>query len=91
MKRLINTLLAVGVLLTAWPAKAQEADMRGEHAVQAGEGDRSRPPARPAVWPPEGRGGRHGDARMSPEERQQLRRDINAHGREIYRERRRRR
>jgi len=33
---------------------------------------------RPAAWP----------ERMSPEERRQLRRDINEHGREIYRERR---
>jgi len=33
---------------------------------------------RPAGWP----------ERMSPDERRQLRRDINEHGREIYRERR---
>lgn len=58
---------------------------------QGFDGGRGEHRPREAVWPQravDGPGGPHGPGRMSPEERQQLRRDIDAHGRDIYRQER---
>lgn len=93
MKRMVAAVLAA-VLMMALGAVAQEPPRRPyDRFDRDGRGDggpgAGRPPAREAAWPgPHGsEGGPGGHGRMSPEERKQLRRDINAHGRDIYRER----
>jgi len=89
MKRLVAAALAA-FLLIALPSVAQQRERESFDRQEAGR-ERQRPPAREAAWPgrhaQEGRDG----GRMSPEERQQLRRDINSHGRDIYRDRKDRR
>jgi len=93
MKRLVATVLTLCALCAAWPAAAQQPGPRGERMARpegaaggAPARERMRPPAREAAWPQRTGQEDHG-GRMSPEERRQLRRDINAHGRDIYRER----
>jgi hypothetical protein len=83
------------VLLAAWPAVAQS----GRHDAP-GSQDPARPGARRGerMDPPPGRPmmaprdaampGRPPMERMTPDERRQLRQDINRHGREVYRGRR---
>jgi hypothetical protein len=72
------------ILAASFPAMAQGA--RGSH--RAGPGGPGRPvpqqvPVRSAgLQNPDGRGGR-----LTPQERQQLKRDVNDHGRDIYRDR----
>lgn len=96
MKRLMATTFAVCVFCAAGPVAA-EPGARGERMARP-EGatgamparERVRPPARDANWPQRQRrveGQEDHGGRMSPEERRQLRRDISAHGRDIYRER----
>lgn len=103
MKRmLVATLAALTLMITAFEAAAQQPGRpfgpgpggRGnpDGRFQGFDGGRGEPQrAREAVWPQrgmDGPGGPHGPGRMSPEERQQLRRDIDAHGRDIYRQER---
>lgn len=73
------------MLLASYPALAQQ----GPGGRRFGPAGAARPAPKPAptqqvsAQSPEGpRGGR-----MTSEERQQLRRDVNNHGREIYRDR----
>jgi len=84
------------MLCAAGPVAA-EPGQRGERMARpesapgaASSRERLRPPARDAAWPQRQRRAEgqeeHGSGRMSPEERRQLRRDISAHGRDIYRE-----
>lgn len=95
MKRIAIAILTTAMLASAWPAAAQfrqrddgnrgsdrydRFERRGEAPRQAPQRGEA-PPARQAGWP----------GHMSREERQQLRRDIGDHGREIYRDRRDRR
>ena len=87
MKRMAAGVM-VALMMMVLPAAAQQPPGapfdRDRHA--AGR-DRmpgpSGPPTREASWP--GRDGHDGHGRMSREERQQLRRDIDSHGRDIYR------
>jgi hypothetical protein len=77
-----------GVVLTmsgAPPAVAQQDRFAGRKFGQsAGQPQPQRVPARQS--PADNRGGGHG-MQMTPEQREQLRRDIHDHGREIYRDR----
>ena len=82
MKRLVVSILALSLLIAGWPAAAQQG---GRHFERRGPGQPQgpmpqRPPIREASMP-----SREPDGRMSPAEREQLRRDINSHGRDIYR------
>jgi hypothetical protein len=97
VKRIAIYLLTSVMLASAWPAAAQfrqrddgnRGSQRYERFERRGDNIQPRPapqrgeapPARQAGWP----------GHMSQEERQQLRRDIGEHGREIYRDRRDRR
>jgi len=105
MKRMAAAILAALLMTVAMVqgASAQEPPRRPHDRFDRegrGEGTREgmpgRPPGREAVWPgpaqpgQQGQDGHGSHGRMSPEERQQLRRDINSHGRDIYRERGRR-
>ena len=74
--------LALSVSL---PAAAQHGQGgRGAGPAGAGRPAQQQAPARGAGWQnPNG----HRGGRMSPDERKQLRRDVNDHGREIYRDR----
>lgn len=90
MKHFLVAALTAGLLQAAWPAAAQQPPGqppfgRPDRQDRQDRGDRERPPARDAAWP--GRDGHDGQGgRMSPQEREQLRRDINSHGRDIYRQ-----
>lgn len=73
------------ILLTSLPAMSQHGGKR------LGQGGPSRPgppppqmPARDAGWQ---KRDANRDARMTPEQRRQLRRDVQDHGRDIYRDR----
>ena len=74
------------VMLASFPAMAQH----GQGARGIGRGAPGRPtppqqvPARDATW--QNRDANR-DARMTPEQRRQLRRDVHDHGRDIYRDR----
>ena len=74
------------ILLTSLPATAQH----NQGGRRFGQGGPARPtppqqvPARDAGW--QNRDANR-EARMTPEQRRQLRRDIHDHGRDIYRER----
>ena len=83
MKRMATAAMAALIWMMAWPAVAQQPP-RGPFERDRQEAGRNRPPAREAVWP--ARDGHDGHGRMSREERQQLRRDIDSHGRDIYRQ-----
>lgn len=83
MKQLAVAMMAVWMMMV-WPATAQQPGSPEERDRQ--QIGRDRPPSRDAVWR-----ARHGQdeqegGRMSREERKQLRRDINSHGRDIYRQ-----
>ena len=88
MKRMAAAVMAALMMMT-WPAAAQQPPPGSfDRDRQAAGRDRTPgppgPPAREASWP--GRDGHDGHGRMSREERQQLRRDIDSHGRDIYRQ-----
>jgi len=72
-------------LLASFPAAAQHAQGGARRAGPAGpKPTQQQAPVRDANWQtPDGRRG----GRMSPEERKQLRQDVNNHGRDIYRDR----
>jgi len=85
MEASVRFLIALGaavlILLTSLPAAA-------EQGQQGGRGMMRGPPGRPT--PPQqvpARDTANRDARMTPEQRRQLRRDVHDHGRDIYRER----
>jgi hypothetical protein len=85
MKRkfLVSMLVSAAAVLAAPVAHAQQDDRRGPHR----RGDqRMMPLPRQdgAMPPPMMQGGAQPRGRMSPEERRQLRRDIDAAGRELY-------
>ena len=82
----MKTILAVAGILAAllgtWPAVAQQ-DPPDRRAARSGPAEeRPMPPARRV-----GSMERPRPDQMTPEERQQLRRDIYDHGREVYRDR----
>jgi len=74
------------MLLASFPALAQ--DGQGSRGIGRGAPGRPTPPqqvpARDGTW--RNRDANR-DARMTPEQRRQLRRDVHEHGRDIYRER----
>jgi len=83
----VKRLIALGgialMLLASFPAMAQQG--------QGGRGARGAPgrPTPPQQVPARDTTNRDAsrDARMSPEQRRQLRRDVHDHGRDIYRDR----
>ena len=83
MERSVRLLIALGavalMLLASLPVAAQQG--------QGGRGIGRGAPGRPT--PPQQVPARDAnrDARMTPEQRRQLRRDVHDHGRDIYRER----
>jgi hypothetical protein len=90
LKRLLASLSIAVLAFMAAPADAQQRDRRGE------------PPEHARPMPPPGkplqdrradreREQERGSDRLTPEERRKLREDINNHGREIYRDKDRRR
>jgi hypothetical protein len=87
----LRFLIALGgvalILLASLPAAAQQ-QAQGGRGVGRGAPGRPTPPqqvpARDAAW--QSREANR-DARMTPEQRRQLRRDVHEHGREIYRDR----
>jgi hypothetical protein len=86
VEKVLNILGGAALLLTlSLPVVAQH----GHGGTRAGTAARTAPPqpmpARNAGMPNQGL---QRDARMTPEERQQLRRDVHDHGRDIYRDRR---
>jgi len=72
----------VVVLLASFPAIAQH----GQGGRGAGPGAPGRPTP-PQQVPARDVTGQNRDARMTPEQRRQLRRDVHDHGRDIYRDR----
>ena len=87
MGKVLNTLGSAALLLAlSLPAAAQ-------HGQGGGRVERAGParPAAPQQIPARNAGmqnqGAPRDARMTPEERRQLRRDVHDHGRDIYRDR----
>ena len=85
--RFLIALSAVAlILLASLPAAAQQG--QGSRGIGRGAPGRPTPPqqvpARDAAW--QSREANR-DARMTPEQRRQLRRDVHDHGRDIYRER----
>jgi hypothetical protein len=84
----VKTLLSIAgvlvMLLASWPAAAQQ-------GTPVRRAERAGPPPQGRPMPPlqrEGSRAQPAQDRMTPEERQQLRRDIRQHGRDVYRERR---
>ena len=72
------------IVLTSLPAMSQQG---GKRLGQGGPGRQTPPqqvPARDAGWQ---KRDANRDARMTPEQRRQLRRDVHDHGRDIYRDR----
>jgi hypothetical protein len=84
MKQLLAAALAALMMISVPAAAQQPPGPNSRERPDRTERDRERPPGREAVWPT--RGGQDGHGRMSPQEREQLRRDINTHGRDIYRQ-----
>ena len=84
MELIVRIVVAVGVVVLALlsiPAEAQHAQGGGR---QAGPGRPTAPqqaPARDMRWQQRDA---NRDARMTPEQRRQLRRDVADHGRDIY-------
>jgi hypothetical protein len=69
------------ILLASLPAAAQQAQQPGRGGGRGAAG-RPTPPQQVPV-----RDATNRDARMTPEQRRQLRRDVHDHGRDIYRDR----
>jgi hypothetical protein len=82
VKRLIVFGCTVAVLLASFPALAQH----GQGGRSIGRGAPGRPTP-PRQVPARDTTNANRDARMTPEQRQQLRRDVHDHGRDIYRDR----
>jgi len=86
VKSLIVFGCVVTVLLASFPALAQHGQ-GGRGAGRAGPGRPTPPQQMPARDTTFQNREANRDARMTPEQRQQLRRDVHDHGREIYRDR----
>ncbi len=83
MKVLIAWVGVALILLASLPAAAQQG--QGGRGIGRGAPGRPTPPQQVPA-----RGGNreaNRDARMTPEQRRQLRRDVHDHGRDIYRDR----
>jgi len=84
MERSVRFLIALGgvalILLASLPAAAQQG--QGGRGIGRGAPGRPTPPQQVPARDTTNR-----DARMTPEQRRQLRRDVHDHGRDIYRER----
>jgi len=87
----VKSLVVLGgivlILLASLPATAQH-DPGGRRFGQGGPGRPAPPqqvPARDTSWQQNRDSNR--EARMTPEQRRQLRRDVHDHGRDIYRDR----
>ena len=76
--------LGVLVLLASFPAAAQKGGKRMEQGGPSRHTQGQQVPTGAAG--PHHRDG-HAEGRMTPEQRQQLRRDVHNHGRDIYRQR----
>jgi hypothetical protein len=81
---IVRFLIALGavvlILLVSLPAEAQHS--QGGRGIARGAPGRPTPPQQVPARDTANR-----DARMTPEQRRQLRRDVQDHGRDIYRER----
>lgn len=89
MKTWIRLACLAAALAAALPAFAEHPPGPGGRRMQPPPpGQRPFMPPGQRQYPPPGREAGSDDrrGRMTPEERQQLRRDINQHGREVYRE-----
>jgi hypothetical protein len=86
VKELLAIASMIVVLLASWPAGAQQGTPV-ERAERSGPPPQGRPMPMPMA-PLQGAPARAPQDRMTPEERQQLRRDIHQHGRDVYRQRR---
>ena len=76
----------VAVLLASFPAMAQQG--QGGRGAAPGAPGRATPPQQVPARDAAGHNrDAHRDARMTPEQRRQLRRDVHDHGRDIYRDR----
>jgi len=86
VSRIAALLLTLAAIAAAWPAAAQPGPPPGRPGQHMGPPPgRPMPPAREASFG--GRGPANPPApheRMTPDERRQLRQDINQHGREVY-------
>ena len=88
MERIVRFLIALGavvlILLVALPAEAQHD--QGGRGIGRGAPGRPTPPQQVPARDTTNRDANR-DARMTPEQRRQLRRDVHDHGRDIYRDR----
>ena len=88
IERIMRFLIAMGavvlILLVSLPAEAQHG--QGGRGIARGAPGRSTPPQQVPARDVAGQNANR-DARMTPEQRRQLRRDVHDHGRDIYRER----
>ena len=84
MKLFVALAGVIVILSVSLPAMAQGG--RGGHSAGPGGAGRAAPRQGPvrnaALQNPDARGG----GRLTPQERQQLKRDVNDHGRDIYRD-----
>jgi hypothetical protein len=89
MERSVRFLIALGgvalILLASLPAAAQQ-QAQGGRDVGRGAPGRPTPPQQVPARDTTNRDANR-DARMTPEQRRQLRRDVHDHGRDIYRDR----
>jgi len=90
MKRILVTAGLAGALAAAWPSAAQQGPPPGRRAAERPQQPMPMRPAPPPPQPQQFPGREAQDPRragMTPDERQQLRRDITDHGRDVYRDR----
>jgi len=74
------------ILLASLPAAAQQGQGQGGRGMGRGAPGRPTPPQQVPARDTTNRDANR-DARMTPEQRRQLRRDVHDHGRDIYRDR----
>jgi hypothetical protein len=89
MKRLVVMTSFAMLLAAAWPAGAQPGQGQGgRRGMDPSMPQRPMGPPPERGWQrPDGQGMQHRRGMMSPEEREKLRRDIDQHGRDVYRDR----
>ena len=85
MRVLIASVSVVLILLASLPAAAQQ-QTQGDRGAGRGAPGRPTPPQQVPARDTTNRDVNR-DARMTPEQRRQLRRDVHDHGRDIYRDR----